>query len=105
MSPRLLPLLLVAFCAPALADPPQIPMPPVDAAAATTQHAAKKPAPGKDSVDLQDIRSFTAVYSLVKQAYVENVDDHDTDAGGDPRPARRPRSAQRISRPASRSTI
>ena len=76
MSSRLLPLLLVAFCAPALADPPEIPIPPVDAAAATAPHAAKKPAPGKDSVDMQDIRSFTAVYSLVKQAYVENVDDH-----------------------------
>ena len=76
MSARLLPLLLVAFCTPALADPPEIPIPPVDAAAATTSHATKKPAPGKDAVDLQDIRSFTAVYSLVKQAYVENVDDH-----------------------------
>ncbi len=76
MSSRLLPLLLVVFCAPALADPPEIPIPPIDAAAATTHHAAKKPGPGKDSVDIQDIRSFTAVYSLVKQAYVENVDDH-----------------------------
>jgi carboxyl-terminal processing protease len=28
------------------------------------------------SVDLEDIRAFTAVYSLVKQAYVEPVDDH-----------------------------
>jgi carboxyl-terminal processing protease len=27
-------------------------------------------------VDLEDIRAFTAVYSLVKQAYVEPVDDH-----------------------------
>lgn len=76
MSPRLLPLLLVAFCAPALADPPEIPIPPVDAAT-TAPHAPKKAAPGKDSVDIQDIRSFTAVYSLVKQAYVENVDDHE----------------------------
>ncbi len=76
MSPRLLPLFLVAFCAPALADPPEIPIPPVDAAAATTPHVAKKPAAGKESVDLQDIRSFTAVYSLVKQAYGESVDDH-----------------------------
>jgi len=76
MSSRLFPLFLVAFCASALADPPEIPIPPVDAAAATTQHAPRKPAPGKDSVDIQDIRSFTAVYSLVKQAYVENVDDH-----------------------------
>ena len=33
----------------------------VDAAAAPTRHATtKKPAPGKDTVDLQDIRSFTA---------------------------------------------
>jgi carboxyl-terminal processing protease len=77
MSSRLLPLLLVAFCAPALADPPEIPIPPVDAAAAAAPHAARKIAPAKNAVDLQDIRSFTAVYSLVKQAYVENVDDHD----------------------------
>ncbi len=76
MSSRLLPLLLIAFCASALADPPEIPIPPVDAAATGAPHAAKKAAPGKDTVDIQDIRSFTAVYSLVKQAYVENVDDH-----------------------------
>ena len=68
MSPRLLPFLLVAFCVPAFADPPEIPIPPVDAAATTAPHAPKKAAPAKDSVDIQDIRSFTAVYSLVKQA-------------------------------------
>ncbi|MFI4970797.1 MAG: S41 family peptidase [Lysobacterales bacterium] len=33
-------------------------------------------APAKNAVDLADIRAFTAVYSLVKQAYVEEVDDH-----------------------------
>ncbi|MEO7324106.1 MAG: S41 family peptidase, partial [Dokdonella sp.] len=32
--------------------------------------------PAKDTVDLADIRAFTAVYSLVKQAYVDDVDDH-----------------------------
>lgn len=36
---------------------------------------AEKSAP-KKTVDLQDIRTFTAVYNLVKQAYVEDVDDH-----------------------------
>ena len=77
MSSRLFLLFLVsvAFCASALADPPEIPIPPVDAAARRAARA-EETAPGKDSVDMQDIRSFTAVYSLVKQAYVENVDDH-----------------------------
>ncbi|HKE48862.1 MAG TPA: S41 family peptidase [Rhodanobacteraceae bacterium] len=77
MRSRLLPLLLVAFCAQALADPPQLPVPPEDAVSSVdSTEPAHKPSPAKDSVDLQDIRSFTAVYSLVKQAYVENVDDH-----------------------------
>jgi carboxyl-terminal processing protease len=79
MSPRLLPLFFLAFIGAALADPPQIPVPPPDAVSSAdgAEPAAKKPAGAKDGVDLQDIRSFTAVYSLVKQAYVENVDDHE----------------------------
>ena len=78
MLSRLFPLLLIVFSAQALADPPQLPTPPPDAVSGTdaTEPAAKKPSAPKDGVDLQDIRSFTAVYSLVKQAYVENVDDH-----------------------------
>ena len=72
---RLISLLLSAVCAQAFADPPQIPIPAVDAAPAEAP-VGKKPASAKDAVDMQDIRSFAAVYSLVKQAYVENVDDH-----------------------------
>jgi len=78
MRSRLFALLIVAFSVPALAaDPPQLPVPGSETADDATD--APKPAATvgvKESVDLQDIRSFTAVYSLVKQAYVENVDDH-----------------------------
>jgi carboxyl-terminal processing protease len=79
MSPRFLPLILLAFTGATLADPPQIPVPPPDAVSSADEAApaAKKPATPKEGVDLQDIRAFTAVYSLVKQAYVENVDDHE----------------------------
>ena len=45
------------------------------APAAASAAPAAKPA-AKNAVDLKDIRTFTAVYSLVKQAYVEDVDDH-----------------------------
>jgi carboxyl-terminal processing protease len=78
MSPRFLSLILLAFAGAALADPPQLPVPPPDAVSSTEDAApaTKKPAAPKEGVDLQDIRAFTAVYSLVKQAYVENVDDH-----------------------------
>ncbi|HJT97282.1 MAG TPA: S41 family peptidase [Rhodanobacteraceae bacterium] len=78
MSPRLLPLFLLALAGAALADPPQLPVPSPDALSSAdgADPAAKKPTTPKDTVDLQDIRAFTAVYSLVKQAYVENVDDH-----------------------------
>ena len=78
MPSRLFSIVLLLFCAEALADPPQLPVPPPDAVSGADagDSAPKKPAAPKDSVDLQDIRSFTAVYSLVKQAYVENVDDH-----------------------------
>src|SRR6478735_7825719 len=43
-----------------------------------TPDAAPKAAgtPGADNVDLADLRAFTAVYSLVKQAYVDDIDDH-----------------------------
>ena len=64
------PILFALSCMPALgADPP-----PAAAAPATTDAAPT--APPKDAVDLNDIRTFTAVYSLVKQAYVDDIDDH-----------------------------
>ncbi len=79
MPSRLLSVLIAfcasAFCASSFADPPQIPIPAVDATTADAPVTKKSAAP-KDAVDMQDIRSFAAVYSLVKQAYVENVDDH-----------------------------
>lgn len=81
MSLRFLPAFVFALAtATALAaDPP--PAADGDAPAATVAvpvpdaDAAAKDA-AKNAVDLQDIRSFTAVYSLVKQAYVDDVDDH-----------------------------
>ncbi|MGH8174293.1 MAG: S41 family peptidase, partial [Rhodanobacteraceae bacterium] len=76
MRSRFLPFLIVACCAPAFAEPPQLPVPPSTDATSAEPVVAGKTAPAKDAIDLQDIRSFTAVYSLVKQAYVENVDDH-----------------------------
>ena len=79
MSSRLFPFAFLVLSGVALADPPQIPVPPADAVSSAddASPAAKKPAAPKGSVDMQDIRAFTAVYSLVKQAYVENVDDHE----------------------------
>jgi carboxyl-terminal processing protease len=79
MSSRLLAFVFLASSGIALADPPQIPVPPADAVSSTDAESpvAKKPVAPKGSVDMQDIRAFTAVYSLVKQAYVENVDDHE----------------------------
>lgn len=83
--PLTLVLALAATCAVAADAPPAVDVPgavddaaPMDAAAppdATAKSPAAKAA-AKNAVDLQDIRTFTAVYSLVKQAYVEDVDDH-----------------------------
>ncbi|MEO7430576.1 MAG: S41 family peptidase [Dokdonella sp.] len=71
MSPRLLATLLLILASPTVpaADPPVTPD------VQTTVAASPSPA-SKDAVDLADIRAFTAVYSLVKQAYVDDVDDH-----------------------------
>jgi carboxyl-terminal processing protease len=44
-----------------------------DEAKPATPHSA--PAAAKNAVNLDDIRAFAAVFSLVKQAYVEPVDD------------------------------
>lgn len=66
--------ILLAFAAPVLADDP--PAPRAGEPTAATTEAAAPAAPKPASVDLDDIRSFTAVYSLIKQAYVDPVDDH-----------------------------
>jgi len=65
--------MLVLSTAVAFADPPDDGSD-EGATPAKAAAAADKPAP-KNSVDLADIRTFTAVYSLVKQAYVDDVDD------------------------------
>ncbi|NCT68835.1 MAG: S41 family peptidase [Rhodanobacteraceae bacterium] len=78
MSMRLLvPFLFALAALPALAADP----PPAAAGADTAEGAgapvaaSATPAKDKDAVDLADVRAFTAVYSLVKQAYVDKVDD------------------------------
>ncbi|WP_395680397.1 S41 family peptidase [Dokdonella sp.] len=67
MSTRFTVSLSLALCSACAfaADPP-----PADVPA----KVASTPASGR--VDLADLRAFTAVYSLVKQAYVDDVDDH-----------------------------
>jgi carboxyl-terminal processing protease len=64
-------LLFVLSAMPVFAADPPPPAAPARAANAP----ASAPAAG-DHVDLADLRAFTAVYSLVKQAYVDEVDDH-----------------------------
>ncbi|MEP7042566.1 MAG: S41 family peptidase [Dokdonella sp.] len=76
-SVRLAPLVLALAAASAVAADPPPPAPELpDADDAPADAPALKPATVKGAVDLQDIRAFTAVYSLVKQAYVDDVDDH-----------------------------
>ena len=48
--------------------------PPVDLPA-TTSSAASPASAGNDQVDLEDIRNFSRVYEVVRQAYVEKVDN------------------------------
>ena len=79
---RLLPLLAAfAVALPlAAADPPAPPIPdmPIDAVednAASELVGAKPPASASGQIRLEDVRTFTAVLSLVKQAYVEDIDD------------------------------
>ncbi|HEY0178070.1 MAG TPA: S41 family peptidase [Dokdonella sp.] len=77
MSRRfLVPFAFALLSAAALAaDPP--PLDDDDADADAPPPSATAPTrPPKDGIDVQDIRTFTAVYSLVKQAYVDDVDDH-----------------------------
>ncbi len=88
MAPRFLSRLafagLLALCAPVwAADPPAASMPTDSDDSALDTDMAVPPLPAADAkkstlgeVNLDDVRRFTAVLSLVKQAYVEPVDDH-----------------------------
>ncbi|MGH8212233.1 MAG: S41 family peptidase [Rhodanobacteraceae bacterium] len=90
--PRLIPALLLLCSGFALAAPPASKAPPAATPAAqqkaqpqksppdVTPHNAPAPASSvaassNDVPDLADIRAFTRVYSMVKQAYVDKVDD------------------------------
>ncbi len=79
MTPRLLLQFLLAFAAFPLAgaEPPPTPATtsPVEQPAAG-ETAAPVSTTSKSGVSLDDIRSFTAVFNLVKQTYVDEVDDH-----------------------------
>jgi carboxyl-terminal processing protease len=66
-----LPLLILLLTASALAFGAEADKP----AAAKAPAAAAQTAPAKPAVSMDDIRLFTAVFGLVKQAYVEPVDD------------------------------
>ncbi|EIM02703.1 peptidase S41 [Rhodanobacter thiooxydans] len=73
-------LLLVApflLAAPSLCaqNPPASPAAPVELPAATSSAAVPATAGSVDQVDLDDIRNFSRVYEVVRQAYVEKVDD------------------------------
>lgn len=88
MSSRLIPALLLCLgaglCLPLGAaepasEPEAAPQPAAtteSAAAADGQTATTPKAAPPAQVNLEDVRRFTAVLSLVKQAYVEPVDDH-----------------------------
>lgn len=79
MTPRLLLQLLLAFAVFPLAgaEPPPAPATtsPVEQPA-VDETAAPASTDTKSSVSLDDIRSFTAVFNLVKRTYVDEVDDH-----------------------------
>ncbi|WP_306582220.1 S41 family peptidase [Dokdonella sp.] len=71
LLPALAPLLALT-CTLAFAQAPGgQPAPP----AAPATPGAATPTPPRHRVDLADIRMFTAVYSLIQQAYVDEVDD------------------------------
>ena len=67
----------VVLSATALAQvsPPPAPAPAISALPATAASAPVAPVSVDGHVDLNDIRTFARVYSLVKQAYVEPVSD------------------------------
>ena len=66
-------LLLTLSAAPCFADTP--PVPESESTAVDTPVAAAAKQTPTNTVSLADIRRFTAVYSLVKQAYVEPISD------------------------------
>ncbi len=65
-----------AVCAHAWAADPPAGAEPVDDADSTIDVEAAIPPKAGAEINLDDVRRFTAVMSLVKQAYVEPVDDH-----------------------------
>jgi len=85
--PRLIPALLLLCSGFALAAPPLSKAPPAATPASQQKaqpqgspadapgSASSVAAPNDDVPDLADIRAFTRVYSMVKQAYVDKVDD------------------------------
>ena len=80
---RLILIAFVALCAPVWAADPPVAADPVDDTdsaidvqdAVPPQPAVAGPKLGTE-INLDDVRRFTAVMSLIKQAYVEPVDDH-----------------------------
>ncbi|MCC6439281.1 MAG: hypothetical protein IT476_01550, partial [Rhodanobacteraceae bacterium] len=82
MLRRLFPVLILllansAGINPARAEDPLPSTPPANASTPADSPAPPAPAAAPaGNVSLDDIRLFTAVLSLVKQAYVEPVDDH-----------------------------
>ncbi len=78
MSARFLAfLLLAATTSWALAEPPPASVPAGESAAAPAPAQEVAPAQAASKgVPLEDIRTFTAVYELVKRTYVDPVDDH-----------------------------
>jgi carboxyl-terminal processing protease len=75
--------LLLLACSPAaLAAPPPATAPapassnaPPEAVSTPAEAGSVAAAPATDAPDLADIRAFTRVYAMVKQAYVDKVDD------------------------------
>jgi carboxyl-terminal processing protease len=57
-----------------LAAPP-VDLPATDSSAAAPAHASTTADQAADQVDLDDIRNFSRVYEVVRQAYVEKVDN------------------------------
>ncbi|MGY3232736.1 carboxyl-terminal processing protease [Luteibacter sp. HA06] len=58
-----------------VAQAQQKPLKQPDAPAASSTSAAAVAAKADDTVDLEDIRNFTRVYQIVRQAYVEKLDN------------------------------
>ncbi len=69
------PLLLTMPFAHAQSAPARVAAPPVDLPATAGSSAPAHASSGADPVDLDDIRNFSRVYEVVRQAYVEKVNN------------------------------